>query len=148
MTGQELVEKWINNKKSIISINEIENYGLEGEIALLILKYKYEGKYVKPYDNHSCGFYSFKNPLGHYENKYNLYYMYKTDPSHKIEILGSYTKESEAIEEIIRLEFDNIYYNHKEQIPEYINMIHKEMKHNMYYNKRYWFIWQEEEWVV
>ena len=54
----------------------------------------------------------------------------------------------DAIKEIVRLEYGDIYWNHKEQIAEYIEMVKSNMHENMYFKTRYWFIWEEEVWVV
>ena len=145
MHAEELVQKWINEKRTSISENEIKEYGYIGKMAILILENNYEGKYFPPNSSYSCGGYSFKNPLGHYEKVYGLYYMF---PKQKLEKLGNFFTRYYAIREIVRLEYDDIYWHLKEQIPYYIEKIDKEFINDMYFKTRYWFIWEEEIWVV
>lgn len=145
MYAEQLVQQWINEKRQYISENEIRSYGLLGKLAAVILEENYEGHYEPPTDNHFCGGYSFKNPLGHYKKVYGLYYMF---PKMKLEKLGNYSNYDNAIKEIVRLEYGDIYWHHKEQIPEYINAIKLEILNDMYYNTRYWFIWEEKIWTI
>lgn len=145
MDGEKLIKKWVDEKRTYISENEIHEYGLLGKIALLILQEKYEAKYIPSDDAHFCGGYSFKNPLGHYEKRYGLYYMF---PKEQIKQFMRSKSYDDAIKEIIRLEYGDIYWNHKEQIAEYIEMVKANMHENMYFKTRYWFIWEEEVWVV
>ena len=145
MDGEKLIKKWVDEKRTYISENEIHEYGLLGKIALLILQENYEAKYIPSDDAHFCGGYSFKNPLGHYEKRYGLYYMF---PKEQVKQLMRSKSYDDAIEEIVRLEYGDIYWNHKEQIAEYIEMVKSNMHENMYFKTRYWFIWEEEVWVV
>jgi len=145
MDGEKLIKKWIDEKRTYVSENEIREYGLLGRIALLILQENYEAKYVPSDDGHFCGGYSFRNPLGHYEKRYGLYYMFPKGQLTKLMQSKSYDG---AIKEIVRLEYDDIYWHHKEQIAEYIEMIKTEIYEDMYHHTRYWFIWEEEAWVV
>lgn len=146
--AEELIQKWINEKRCYISENEIKENGLSGKIALLILQENYEAKYLPSDDAHFCGGYSFKNPLGHYEKLYGLYYMYPQTETKEIKYLSYFKAYDEAIKEIVRLEYGNIYWKHKEDIPKYIQQIKKDMIKNIYIKNRYWFIWEEEVWVV
>lgn len=146
MYAEELVQKWIDEKRSYISENEILSYGLLGKLAVIILQEKYEGKYIPSNDRHFCGDYFFKNPLGHYEKVYGLYYMFPKEK--KLEKMGHCHNYDNAIKEIIRLEYSDIYWHHEEQIPEYIDLIKAKIINNMYFKTRYWFIWEEEIWVV
>lgn len=145
-TGEELVEKWINEKRQYISMNTIRDYGLAGKIAAVILEEKYNAHYVESADAHFCGGYTFKNPLGHYEEHYVLYYMFEC--SKQLKSLMSSKDINKLLDEIVRLEYDDIYWNHKELIPQYREMIHKAIHDNMYHNSRYWFIFKENKWVV
>lgn len=145
-TGEELVEKWINEKRQFVFMSEIYSHGLAGKIATVILEDKYEGKYVPSEDGHSCGGYAFKNPLGHYEECYKLYYMFESDK--KLESLAISKNIDDLLDEIVRLEFGDIYWNHKDWIPQYRATIRTAMHDKMYYKTRYWFIFQENIWTV
>jgi len=145
MYAEQLVQKWIDEKRDYISKNEIRSYGLLGKLAVTILKENYEGEYIPSDDAHFCGGYSFKNPLGHYKKVYGLYYMF---PKEELKKMGNYNNYDDAVREIVRLEYNDIYWHHEEQIPEYILSIKLEMMDDMYFKTRYWFIWEEEIWVV
>ena len=145
MYAEGLVQKWISERRSYVSENEIKDLGLLGKIALLILQENFEAKYCPSDDGHFCGGYEFKNPLGHYEKVWGLYYMM---PKRQLEKIGNFSLYDDAIREIVRLEYDHIYWYEKEKIPEYIEMVKRNMAINMYYKTRYWFIWEEEVWVV
>ena len=145
MYAEGLVQKWINERRSYVSENEIKDLGLLGKMALLILQENFEAKYCPSDDGHFYGCYEFKNPLGHYEKVWGLYYMM---PKRQLEKIGNFSLYDDAIREIVRLEYDHIYWHEKKKIPEYIEMVKRNMVINMYYKTRYWFIWEEEVWVV
>ena len=145
-TGEELVQKWIDEKRQYISMNEIRDYGLAGKIAVVILEEKYEGKYTPSEDCHSCGGYTFKNPLGHYEEYYKLYYMFESDK--KLEGFTISKNIDDLLDEIVRLEYDDIYWHHKKLIPQYRDAIRAAMHDKMYYKTRYWFIFKTNIWTV
>ena len=73
LNGYELVQAWIDEGRSCISVNEINSYGLSGDIALTILKKLHKAKYVAPYESGCCGEWEFHNPNGHWEMEFNVY---------------------------------------------------------------------------
>lgn len=150
MNAYDLVDKWIKEGRSYIAENELYSYPGIGKVAIAILMENYGGKYYPSDNPRYCGHYTFHNPNGHYEKVYHLYYMYK-DSSYEPEWKGMMISSdySALINEIVRLEFDDVYWNHKEHISEYEQMVLSQFHDNIYCGKwRYWYIREEEEWKV
>ena len=76
MTGYEIVNEWITMGKTSVSDNEISRLGLDGQVALLILKQKYKAKYCESFHSQFCGSWSFENPLKEKTMTYMLYSCY------------------------------------------------------------------------
>ena len=146
LLARQLVERWIHEKRTYISMNEIKDNGVIGEMAIPILINKYKGKYIHSEDMHFCGGYSFRNPLGHYETYYTLYCTFET--TSKPSIFSRSKDINDLLDEIIRIEYDNIYWKHKELIPDYRELIRTIMHNNQFHKTRYWTITEEPIWTV
>lgn len=144
--ARQLVEKWIHERRNYISMNEINENGVIGKIATQILIAEYQGEYISNEDIHFCGGYSFRNPLGHYEEYYTLYCQYEM--TSRQSIISRSKDINILLDEIIRLEYDSIYWKHKELIPDYRELIRNTMHNNKFHKTRYWTISKELIWTV
>lgn len=144
--ARQLVERWIREKRSYISMNKINDNDVIDELAISILINEYKGKYIPNVDMHFCGGYSFRNPLGHYETYYTLYCTFET--TSKPSIFSRSKDINDLLDEIIRIEYDNIYWKHKELIPDYRELIRTIMHNNQFHKTRYWTITEEPIWTV
>lgn len=151
MNAYELVQQWIDDGRMFVSRNEVAVCGSTGRIAVAILEEEYEAKAV-PGDGHFCGGWSFHNPNAKQKSIYRLYSCYY-EHNEFSSIVGTNDASDASfnylIEEIVRLEFDDIYWNHKEEVPAYINMVKKQMRHNCYIGEqRIWKIQTEVIWTT
>ena len=153
MNAYELVQQWIDEGKTFVSRNEVATYNSTGRIAVAILQEEYKAKVVEG-DGRFCGGWSFHNPNAKQKSIYRLYSCYHGDnefSSISNTIDTSIASFDHLIEEIVRLEFDDIYWKRKEKIPAYVNMIKNQMSgyHNYYIGKeRIWKIQTETIWTT
>jgi len=153
MNAYELVQQWIDEGKTFVSRNEVDVHGHTGRIAVVILQEEYEGEKVAG-DGQFCGGWSFHNPHAKQKSIYRLYSCYHG--FNQFSSISNTIDTSDAsfdhlIEEVVRLEFDDIYWNKKEKIPAFVNMIKHEMSahHNYYIGKeRIWKIQTETTWTT
>ena len=110
MTGYEIVNEWMAKGKTSVSDNEISRLGLDGEVALLILRKKYKAKYCESFHAQFCGSWSFENPL---KEKTMTYMLYSCDIEEDLKFhhIGGFNPFSESYDafesmarEIIRID--------------------------------------------
>lgn len=99
MNAYEIVERILEEKKSHISLNELDEIAKEEkDIVIAILKSKYKGEYFEGYDAHCCGQYCFENPYLKKEKGYTLQYCFHYSDKWESIICG----EGELDEEMLK----------------------------------------------
>ena len=151
MNAYELVQQWINEGRTFVSRNEVAVHNSTGRIAVAILQEEYEAEKVEG-DGYFCGGWSFHNPNAKQKSIYRLYSCYHEHNEFSSFIGTNDTSDDSfdyLIKEIVRLEFDDIYWNHKEKVPAYINMVKSQMRHNCYIGEqRIWKIQTKVIWTT
>jgi len=108
------LENILNQNKSYVTENDLRRMGRCKDIVIDILKTQYEAKYEPSDDSHFCGSWHFKHPRTIQKKCYTLSSIFldvDMGENNKIsKIIMSRKNDDSLLKEIMRLEFDNIYW--------------------------------------